>query len=327
MTKGLIRVVFGSDEYLARQQIQILRNQAQREFPDADIFELDATDCEPYEFIEAVSPSLLSDVAIVILESAQNASDKLQDAVVEFCEESTKNSEMTSVLIAHHDGGMKARPLVNRMVKAGAEKIPIEDLKKPEARKNFVRRCFEQHGRRVETSAVELIAGVLGDNTGEMALLCDQLCSDFDDDPIPLKIVEVYMVANPQVTGFNVADKALSGNIAGAIVDMRNAVMQGTDPIAIIGALAMKLRMMAKASAVASGKISQTEAKAAPWQLDQARRQLRGWTSQGLGTCIQMLAWADEQSKTSGTDPVYALEKALEAIASRGQISTPKMNS
>lgn len=37
----------------------------------------------------------------------------------------------------------------------------------------------------------------------------------------------------------------------------------------------------------------------------------------GLGRCIQMPAWADEQSKTSGGDPVYALERSSNSCSQR----------
>lgn len=87
------------------------------------------------------------------------------------------------------------------------------------------------------------------------------MCFDFDDNPMGLDRVNQYLTANPQVTGFAVADKAVEGKTAEAIVMMRAAVEQGTDPIALIGALAMKLRTIAKASAVRAGTISQAEAK------------------------------------------------------------------
>jgi DNA polymerase-3 subunit delta len=32
-----------------------------------------------------------------------------------------------------------------------------------------------------------------------------------------------------------------------------------------------------------------------------------------------MLAWADEQGKSSGGDPVYALERSIEVISSKGR--------
>ena len=121
-----------------------------------------------------------------------------------------------------------------------------------------------------------------------------QLCFDFDDNPMTLDRVNQYLTSNPQVDGFRVADLALSGRTADAIIAMRSSVEQGTAPIALIGALAMKLRTMAKASAVRA-------------------------TSSGMSACIQMLAWADEQSKTNGSDPVYALERSIELISRKGR--------
>ena len=75
-----------------------------------------------------------------------------------------------------------------------------------------------------------------------------QLCFDFDDNPMTLDRVNQYLTSNPQVDGFRVADLALSGRTADAIIAMRSSVEQGTAPIALIGALAMKLRTMAKAN-------------------------------------------------------------------------------
>ena len=63
----------------------------------------------------------------------------------------------------------------------------------------------------------------------------------------------------------------------------------------------------------------EAEAKTNSWVLKNATRQLSGWTSDGMRRCIQMLAWADEQSKTNGSDPVYALERSIELISSKGR--------
>lgn len=167
--------------------------------------------------------------------------------------------------------------------------------------------------------AAQQLVAVLGDKTGELAAMASQLCFDFDDNPITLERVNQYLTANPQVDGFRVADLALSGRTADAIIAMRASVEQGTAPIALIGALAMKLRTMAKASAVRSGTISEAEAKTNSWVLKNATRQLPGWTSDGMSRCIQMLAWADEQSKTNGSDPVYALERSIELISNKGR--------
>lgn len=312
-------IVFGGDAYLNAQTVRDLRDAAERRRPDAETVELDATDTDRYAFDEAVSPSLLSDAAIVVVSNLQNADEKLAEAMVAYCRQAGKDPAAAgAVIIAQHEGGVKGKRVVDQLLRAGARRQDVPDLKKADARLNFVMQQFERRGRRVEPMAAQQLVAVLGDRTGELAAMCGQLCFDFDDDPIGLDRVNQYLTANPQVTGFAVADKAMEGRTAEAIVAMRSAVEQGTEPIALIGALAMKLRTLAKASAVRSGVISQAEAKTNPWVLKNATRQLGGWTSAGLSRCIRTLAWADEQSKTNGGDPVYALERSIILISRKG---------
>ena len=295
-------LVYGGDSYLNDQTVRDLKHEAQRRYPDAETIELDAANADHYAFDEAVSPSLLADRAIVIVTNLQNADEKLGDAMVSYCRQACKEPADACIVICQHEGGVKGKRLVEQLTKAGAYKDAVADLKKPEAKLNFVMQCFERRKRRVEPMAAQQLVAVLGDRTGELAAMVGQLCFDFDDNPMTLDRVNQYLTSNPQVDGFRVADLALSGRTADAIIAMRSSVEQGTAPIALIGALAMKLRTMAKASAVRAGTISTAEAKTNPWVLKNATRQLSGWTSSGMSACIQMLAWADEQSKTNGSD-------------------------
>ncbi|WEV68338.1 DNA polymerase III subunit delta [Bifidobacterium sp. ESL0769] len=315
-------LVIGGDEFLNEQQVRDCRDEAARNDPEAEIIELDAGEASQYDFDEAVSPSLLSASSIVIIRHIQNADDALVDTMVSYCASMSKDpTAATGTVIAQHDGGQKGKRIIDRLAKAGAEKKAIPDLKRADAKLNFVIQCFERRKRRVDPAAAQQLVAVLGEKTGELAAMCEQLCFDFDDDPISLNLVNQYLTGNAEVTGFAVADAALAGNDAKAIIDMRAAVAQGTDPIALVGALAMKLRTLAKASAVRSGSISQAEAKTNPWVLRNATRQLSGWTSEGLSRCIQTLAWADEQNKTNGGDPMYALERSIELISHKGRMS------
>lgn len=320
-TNTPFHIVFGGDSYLNEQTVRDQCVAAQRKYPDAELIELDAMGADHYAFDEAVSPSLLSDRAIVKIVNLQGADEKLGDAMVEYCRQACKDPTDCSIVICQHEGGVKGKRLVDQLTKAGADKQVVPDLKKADAKLNFVMQCFDRRNRRVDPMAAQQLVAVFGEKTGELAAMVAQLCFDFDDDPMGLNRVNQYLDSNPQVTGFVVADQAMAGRSADAIIAMRSAVEQGIDPIALIGALAMKLRTLAKASAVRAGTISQTEAKTNPWALKNATRQLPGWTSAGLGRCIQMLAWADEQSKTSGGDPVYALERSIELISQKGRIN------
>ena len=314
-----VTVVIGGDPFLNDEIVKRLCERGLHNHPDAELVELDATGADRYAFEEAISPSLLSDASVVKITNLQNADEKFAEAIASYVKHATTDAPASAIVICQHDGGVKGKKLVDRIVKAGGAKEEVPDLKKPEAQLNFVLQQFESRGRRVEPMAAQQLVSVLGGKTGELAAMCAQLCFDFDENPIGLNRVNQYLTANPQVSGFAVADRAVEGRTAEAIVMMRSAVEQGTDPIALIGALAMKLRTLAKASAVRSGTIAQAEAKTNPWVLKNAMRQLSGWTSSGLARCIETLAWADEQSKTNWGDPMYALEYSIELIARKGR--------
>ena len=279
-----------------------MREKVQKSAPDAEIIELDASTADQYAFDEAVGPSLFGDGTIVIINNLQQADESLVDAIENFCKQAqnSENSENNFVdssatwVIARHEGGLKGKSIITRLTKAGANTITVPDLKKDDAKLNFVMSIFERHNRSVEPQAAQRLVSVLGSKTGELAALCSQLCFDYDDNPITLDIVDRYLIADPQVTGFFVADKAVAGHAGSAVLAARTAIAQGVDAIALIGALAAKVRVIALAMAIRNGTISSAEAKVNPWALKMAMRQLAGWNSAGVSKCLQSLAWADE---------------------------------
>ena len=194
-----VTVVPGGDSYLNDARTKALCAQALKARPDADLIELDAASADQYAFDEAVSPSLLSDVAVVKLVNLQNADDKLAEALVAYTKQAAKDPNGSSVVICQHEGGVKGRKIIDQLVKAGARKEDVPDLKKPDAQLNFVLGEFEKRGRRVEPMAAQQLVSVLGGKTGELAAMCEQLCFDFDDNPMGLDRVNQYLTANPQV--------------------------------------------------------------------------------------------------------------------------------
>lgn len=318
-----VTLVVGGDAYLNNLNARTLREKIQKNAPDAEIIELDASSADKYAFDEAVGPSLFGDGTIVIIDDLQSADESLVEAIEKFCQQAQNNENnfdesSLSWVIARHEGGIKGKSIVTRLTKAGAQTITVPDLKKDDAKLNFVMSIFDRHNRSVEPQAAQRLVAVLGGKTGELAALCSQLCFDYDDNPITLNIVDRYLIADPQVTGFFVADKAVTGHLGSAVLSARTAVAQGVDPIALIGALASKVRLIALAMAVRNGTISSAEAKANPWAMKMAMRQLAGWSSAGVSKSLQALAWADEQCKGGSSDANYALEKCIMIISSKG---------
>lgn len=64
----------GGDSYLNDARTSTVRTSVEGA-TDAELIELDATSADQYAFDEAVSPSLLSDVAVVKLVNLQNADE------------------------------------------------------------------------------------------------------------------------------------------------------------------------------------------------------------------------------------------------------------
>ena len=318
-----VTLVVGGDAYLNELNARNVREKVQKSAPDAEIIELDASTADQYAFDEAVGPSLFGDGTIVIVNNLQQADESLVDAIENFCKQAQNNENnfdesSLSWVIARHEGGLKGKSIITRLTKAGANTITVPDLKKDDAKLNFVMSIFERHNRSVEPQAAQRLVSVLGSKTGELAALCSQLCFDYDDNPITLDIVDRYLIADPQVTGFFVVDKAVAGHAGSAVLAARTAIAQGVDAIALIGALAAKVRVIALAMAIRNGTISSAEAKVNPWALKMAMRQLAGWNSAGVSKCLQSLAWADEQCKGGSSDANYALEKCIMLIAARG---------
>lgn len=314
-----VTIVFGGNEFLASQEVRGIRHVAREAMPDAEQTDLDARTATNADLIQAVSPSLLAPRSIVVIDNLQEADPIVAQSLVDITKRMKANPQQAdAIIICRHDGGQKGKGIVDALVKAGAWRDEVPKLDKPQAKVNFVRQRFESLGRHIDGRAAQLLVGVMGENPGELYAMCEQLCADFDDDPMTLARVSQYMTANPQAKGYEIADVAISGNAPRAIVMMRSAVEQGVKLVVIIGAIAAQMRKLAKAAAVSAGTISEQQAGIPGWQLSRARGYLRGWTGPGMAACFEALAAADEQCKTSGGDPVYAVECAIECVAAKG---------
>ena len=84
----------------------------------------------------------------------------------------------------------------------------------------------------------------------------------------------------------------------------------------MLGALAMRIRNIARVHHVRmSANELAREVGMAPWQVEQAQRDGRRFTSAQLAHIVQLLADADAQLKGESQDAVYAVERAVLAIA------------
>ena len=113
-----------------------------------------------------------------------------------------------------------------------------------------------------------------------------------------------------------IADAAVAGDSGTALALLRHLITSGQDPVAIIGGIAMKTRNMAKL--YQNRQVTAAQLGVAPWVIDKTRRDLTGWTDEGLANVVLEMAVADAAAKGAEKDAVYALERLVLLIAHKG---------
>lgn len=304
----------GPEEYLAAQGFESVRRRMREAEPDAETVRLDAAQYEAGSLIMMGSPSLFGGTQIIEVRGLSQMNDAfLQDALAYITDPAPD-----VVLVMHHAGGSRGKKLLDALKSGRAVLVECQPLKKDSEKVDFVAAEFRTARRRIEPDAVRSLVAAVGSNLSELAAACHQLRSDADG-VISAELVEKYYGGRIEVTGFKVADAALAGRGGQALAMLRHALSTGADPVPLIAALAMKLRAVAKVYGLrgSSAQLAR-DLGMAPWQVDQARREAGRWSPEGLNHCIQVLAEADAQVKGEARDPVYAVERAVTAIALGG---------
>jgi DNA polymerase-3 subunit delta len=311
---GLV-LVQGAESLLADRAItQVIATKA-----DAQVITLSSDEIEVGVITDNLAPSLFGDQRVVVIKEIQDLDSECSDEIATYLE----NQDENLTLLLWHKGGVKGKALVDKIKKAGAEIIAAEAVKKESEKSEFVRAEFKRLNRKITTEAVQALIDSLGSDLRELSAACSQLASDVAlQKTIDEEDVIAYQQGRVESTGFDVADAAVEGNTPIAIINLRNALATGTDPVLIVSALASSFRTLAKVSgasrSVKSFELSQSMA-IPPWQIDKARRQLVGWSENAMARAVIAIAAADADIKGAAADPIYALERAIMTVcAARG---------
>ena len=258
------------------------------------------------------SPSLFGGAKAIVVLDLEDAPDDLQADVLAYL--AAPAEEIT--LVVAHKSGPRGKKVLDALKKAGARVIDAPLIKSDSDKAQFVVNEFRRQGRRATPAAVRALVEALGKDLRELTAACSQLVADttglVDED-----VVGTYQGGKVEATGFKVADAAIAGNAGEALRLLRHAISGGDNPVPIVAVLAMQLRQMVKVGSAGRGSSAQLAKSLAmaPWQVDQARRKLSGWTPEGVGQAIQAVAAADFDVKGGARDPVYAVERAILTIA------------
>lgn len=304
-------LLLGAEGALADRALAKLQAQLKQE--SAEITALAAAEVQIGDISDALAPSLFSERRALIIKDLQDLPEDSKEEVTRYLEQ--MDSTMTVIFV--HKGGVKGKALLDAIKKAKPEVIACDVIKKDLDKEDFVKGLFQDAGRKATPGAIKAMVASLGSDMRELQSAVSQISLDAPAGAIDEAIVDKFQQGRIETTGFDVADATIDGNLPVALITLRSALETGTDPVMVTSAIASSLRSLAKVSGTNRGAKSfelAGELGMAPWQIDKARRQLQSWTPRGIATAVEAIAKADADVKGASSDPIYALEKALQTI-------------
>ena len=316
MREAPVVLVSGPEDYLADRVFRELRDRVRTASPELEVTDLDASQYTRGALLDYASPSLFGEPRMIRVSNGESTNDDFIDDIITYLD----RIESDVVVLLRHGGGNRGKRMLDAVRAAqGTVEVECAELKKDADRISFVSQEFGRLGAKVEQAAIVALAEAFSEDLAELAAACSQIATDALGNNVTKEFVDRYYEGREEVTAFAVVDSAIDGNRAEALRLLRHALQTGADPVPLIATFAMKLRQMVKVGGFKGRPADAArELGMAPWMIDRAKRSLRGWTGPTLGVAIVAVAEADAMVKGDGRDPVYAVERLVDIVATRG---------
>jgi len=308
-----VTLVVGPEELLVDRAIGEIVRAVRALDPDADIRDLAPGALQPGMLSELGSPSLFGERKVIVVRAAQDLGTEVAGEIKKLVADPADEI----VLVLAHLGGPKGKNLLDAVRKAGVREVACPKVTKPGDRVAFVRAEFRVAGRSMTEDATRVLVEAIGNDLRELASACSQLMAD-TDGVVTEEVVGRYYSGSAEASSFTVADRTVEGRTAEALEQLRWALSVGVAPVLVTSALAQSVRQIARVGAAPRGARPADLARELgmpPWKVDRVRQQLRGWTPDGISRALCAVADADAAVKGGGTDPAYALEKAVVTVS------------
>jgi DNA polymerase-3 subunit delta len=316
-----LHLILGDEELLVERAVaDVLRSARKRagtergdllSGQDVPVSRMRAGDVSTYELTELLSPSLFADERIVVLEAAAEAG---KDAAA-LIASAAADIPAGTILVVVHSGGGRAKALANELQSRGAQVHPCPRITKASERADFVRKEFRALRVDVDPETVTAMLDAVGSDLRELASACSQLVADTAGD-VDAAAVRRYHSGKAEVKGFDIADLAVTGDVAGATEALRWAIIRGEPLVVLADALAEAVHTIGRVRPL-SGDPYRLAAQLGmpPWRVQKAQKQARRWSGDTVATAMRVVAALNANVKGAVVDADYALESAVRQVA------------
>lgn len=306
-----LTLISGDEDLLVARAVDDVLAAVRAKDSEADVRLVDADALDGSALLDLATPSLFGDLRVLVVRITGALSDDVRDGLLALVE----SPDPSVVLVVVHPGGNVGKRLVDAVKAAGAKVVPCAKVDKKEL-PAFVLTELRRFGAQATESAARALVEAVGSDLRELSGACAQLATDTPGDVDDVAVARFFR-GRADVNGFVVAERAVEGSVGAALVELRMALAGGLAPVLVVSALARQLRTVARVASAGRGSpdVIARDLKMAPWQVKKAQRQLRGWTPEALVAAHRAVAVADGEVKGGGTDPAYAAERAVLAVA------------
>ncbi|QNH95742.1 DNA polymerase III subunit delta [Corynebacterium anserum] len=308
-----VNLIVGADEFLAERRRGALVRAARRNAgnPELPVEMHKASDLSAPEIIELLSPSLFADHRIIVVWGVEDVAKDIVEAI----ESTIVDPAPGVVLILQHTGKGRNKRLVQAWPKLGAQVNSAAELKGRELL-SFVESEFRSKKVRVSPDVTQFLVEVVGSDLRELSSAISQLVAD-TNGAVTVDAVKQYYSGKAEVSGFDVAEYAVSGRTTDAVASARRAIQLGVPPVLLASALSSMVADIAK---VAENRRIDPRRNAGefgmpPWKLEKTLRLARAWSPAAVAQGVQVVAKLDAGVKGQAADVDYAVEEAVRAIA------------
>ncbi|SDH90212.1 DNA polymerase III, delta subunit [Actinokineospora alba] len=314
VTPAPLQLALGEEELLVERAIRAALDSARLADPSADLTRVRVADLTSPELAELVSPSLFAEGRVIVVDAAHEATQDIAAVIISY----VKNpAEGIVFVVVHNGGGRKAgKDIVAAMRKAGAVVTECAKITKPAEREAFVRNEIRRAGGKTDAAAVAALVDSVGSDLRELAAASAQLVAD-TAGAVTEEAVRRYHRGRADVTGFAVAEKAVTGDVPGALEALRWAMHLGVPHVLVADALADAVRTVARVSGAGRADPFRLagELGMPAWKVKKALAQSRGWKPAGLVEAMRVVAEVNADVKGVAADADYALERAVLRLA------------
>ncbi|WP_156751752.1 DNA polymerase III subunit delta [Mycobacterium sp. E2497] len=311
-----MHLVLGDEELLVERAVADVLRAARRRAgsqneADVPVSRMRAGDVSTYELAELLSPSLFGDERIVVLEAAGEAGKEAAAVIAA----AAADVPLGTMLVVVHSGGGRAKALATELQSLGAVVHPCARITKASERIDFVRKEFRALRVKVDEDTVTAMLDAVGSDVRELAAACSQLVAD-TGGVVDAAAVRRYHSGKAEVKGFDIADKAVAGDVAGAAEALRWAMMRGEPLVVLADALAEAIHTIGRVGPLSGDPYRlASQLGMPPWRVQKAQKQARYWSRESVAAAMKVVAMLNANVKGAAADADYALESAVRTVA------------